>query len=378
MDLKVVIIQRILPHYRIPFFRMLNEVLVQQNIQFQLLYGQEKFGTVPKTVDVADEWATKIENRYIDLPFVGEVVWQPCWRYLQDADLVVVEQANRLLLNYPLKFLWPNSKRKVAYWGHGANFQSPNPDSLDNRLKRYLADKVDWWFAYTELSLRHIEKTGFPREKITVVQNCIDTTALEYAVGRTSSEDLQVLRLRLGLRSDRIGLYCGGLYADKRLDFLVEACDKLKEQVCDFECIVIGDGPERGKIVDAAASRDWLHYLGPIFDDERIPYFLMARALLMPGLVGLVIVDSFVTRVPLFTTDNKIHSPEIAYLDNAINGFMTDNNVSAYVKEVSKSLTDDAYWQVLRQGCAESAKKYSLNKMVQNYGDGIRRCLALN
>lgn len=375
--MQVVIIQRVLPHYRLPFFRQLRKALENEGIELILIYGQEKLGSVPKTIDLDESWAIRISNRYFDLPFLGEVVWQPCWSHLKEADLVIVEQANRLLVNYPLKFLWRNGKRKVAFWGHGTNFQSSDPNGLDNRLKRYLAKQVNWWFAYTEASIPHLEMAPFPSEKVTVVQNCIDTSSLQEAIERTSTEELEALRRRLGLRSNHVGLYCGGLYADKRIDFLLRACDELKVKIPDFECIIIGDGQDSEKVREAAISRSWLHYMGPIFGDERIPYFLLARVLLMPGLVGLVIIDSFKTRLPLFTTDNGIHSPEIAYLENGINGFMTANNVSGYVSEVSKILIDDSYWQDLRRGCALSAEKYSLENMVNNFATGIRQCLAL-
>ncbi|MDD1620152.1 MAG: glycosyltransferase family 4 protein, partial [Methylococcaceae bacterium] len=330
------------------------------------------------TVDIDEQWAIRINNRYFDLPLLGEVVWQPCRQHIVDADLVIVEQANRLLFNYPLKFLWRNDKRKVAFWGHGTNFQSSDPNSLDNRLKRYLAKQVDWWFAYTKASIRHLEMATFPTEKVTVVQNCIDTSCLKEAVERTSAEELDTLRQRLGLRSNRVGLYCGGLYADKQIDFLLRACDELKEKTPDFECIIIGDGPDSEKVRIAATSRNWLHYMGPIFGDERIPYFLLARVLLIPGALGLVVIDSFVSGVPLVTTNNGKHGPEIAYLENCVNGFMTANNVSDYVNEVTSILIDDNYWQDLRKGCSLSAEKYSLENMVENFATGIRRCLALN
>ena len=47
--LKVTIIQRILPHYRIPFFEALHRELGHAGIELQLIYGQEYPGTVPRS-----------------------------------------------------------------------------------------------------------------------------------------------------------------------------------------------------------------------------------------------------------------------------------------------------------------------------------------
>lgn len=373
--MKVVIIQRVLPHYRIPFFIRLQQLLKQEAIELRLIYGQEFPGDTPRTVDLNEPWATKIHNRYLKLPF-ADLTWQPCWHYVQDADLVIVEQANRLLINYLLQFFWRNRTHKLAFWGHGTNFQSRHRDSLKNRLRRFFSRQVDWWLAYTDMSIPHLTASNFPAEKLTVVQNCIDTENLKIAVQRTSDQQLQALRQRLGLTSQHIGLYCGGLYPDKRIGFLLEACDALKAKVPDFECLIIGEGQDAELVRAAAESRPWLHYLGPIFGDERVPYFMLSRVLLMPGLVGLVIIDSFVTRLPLFTTDNGIHSPEIAYLENGVNGFMSANNPDEYVDEVVKALCDDAYLQNLRNGCALSSEKYSLENMANNFVAGVRQCLA--
>ena len=41
------------------------------------------------------------------------------------------------------------------------------------------------------------------------------------------------------------------------------------------------------------------------------PYLYVSKLLLMPGLVGLSVMDSFVGTCPLVTTDVAVHSPEI-------------------------------------------------------------------
>lgn len=96
---KVTIIQRILPHYRIPFFEALHHELVRTGIELQLIYGQEHPGAVPRSERLSHPWTTRIENRYFNTPF-GQLVWQPCLNHLEDSDLIVFEQANSLLLNY--------------------------------------------------------------------------------------------------------------------------------------------------------------------------------------------------------------------------------------------------------------------------------------
>src|SRR5258706_15179618 len=85
----VVIVQRVLPHYRAAFFRQLYDRLASRQIDLNLIYGDEFPGTVPTTTPIDVPWARKIENRYLRIHST-ELVWQPCWRDLRNADLVIV------------------------------------------------------------------------------------------------------------------------------------------------------------------------------------------------------------------------------------------------------------------------------------------------
>lgn len=374
---KVAIVQRVLPHYRMAFFHGLREVLADKGIDLALYYGQEYPGTVPKTVDLNVDWAHRLNNRYYH-PRGAELIWQPCLQKLQGVDLVIVEQANRLLINYFLLLSRLLSKqRRLAYWGHGRNMQADASKKVRESVKRFAANKVDWWFAYTQMSADAVISGGFPMEKITVVQNTIDAAALTLEVDALSAVQLDGLRAELGINaSDKVCVFCGGMYADKKLDFLLEACEAIRARVPNFHVVLIGNGPEQDRIEMAATRWPWVHYIGAVYGPERVAYFKLGNALLMPGLVGLAIVDSFVTETPIFTTDLPLHSPEIAYLQNGVNGVMTEFSVEAYSDAVVAYLEDENAQKRLKQGCAASARLYTLDNMVSNFAAGVKSCLS--
>ena len=372
--MRVAIVQRVFPHYRLSFMRKLREKLESHAIDLRLVYGQERPATVPKSVDLADSWATKIKNQYIDTP-VGELVWQPCLSYLQNVDLLIVEQANRLLVNYPLQFFWRNRKRKLAFWGHGANFQAQNKSGFKEKLKASFVGKVDWWFAYTGSSAALVRSAGYPSERITVVNNSIDTEGLETAMRSVTPEQKLSIRERLGLGEGPVALYCGGMYPEKQLSFLLDAAKQLRKIVPDFNIILIGSGPDEDLVVEEAAKHSWIHYPGAVYGAERAVYFSLSNLMMMPALVGLAIVDSFVAGVPLFTTDIPVHGPEIFYLENEQNGIMTPFDLAQYVDGVAKYLRDKEQMTTLVKGCAESASRYTLDAMVENFATGVSAVL---
>ena len=142
--------------------------------------------------------------------------------------------------------------------------------------------------------------------------------------------------------------------------------------------IFIGSGPEQGKVEKGAREYDWIHYVGQKFGRERAVYFKASQALMIPGAVGLAIVDSFVTETPLFTTNLPSHGPEIAYLRNRENGVMTASSVNEYADAVAAFLESDEAQQRLKMGCRQSAKMCTLDNMVSNFTIGIKSCLGSN
>ncbi|MFN3717088.1 MAG: hypothetical protein ACK4R8_10235, partial [Thiobacillus sp.] len=144
---KVCIVQRRLTHYREPLFSVLRDKLALQGIQLALLVGQGTPAEEKKhdTGDLA--WAQPIPTHYW---LGGRLCWQPMGTHLDGVDLLIVTQENKLLQNH-LLMLKPR-RFKLAFWGHGANLQSDNPRGLKERFKRWTTNRVDWWFAYTQMS----------------------------------------------------------------------------------------------------------------------------------------------------------------------------------------------------------------------------------
>lgn len=373
--MNVIFIQRVLPHYRVPFFYLLRDDLGKVGVNLELVYGQENTGSVPRTVPLCEPWAKKIKNKYIS---VGdyETVWQPCLSHLKDADLIIVEQANRLLVNYLLLY-FGRSKRKVAFWGHGRNMKLSENASFTEKIKKIFINKVDWWFAYTDASGRVVGDAGFPLDRITVVDNTVDNREFGDRLSEVTDSQKNALIQKLGIQGRNVCLFCGGMYQEKRLKFLLKACDAIKQIIPDFEILFVGTGPDKKHIEVAAQKNQWIHYLGPLYGIEKAVSFSISKALLMPGVVGLVVVDSFVSGVPLFTTDITGHGPEIEYLVNNVNGVIVENNIRSYADAVAEILNSGSGLRHLVEGCSMSSKEYTIENMTSKYSSGIQCCLGL-
>jgi len=370
---RVLILYKFLPQYRVEFFDKLRLALLDHDIALDLVYGRLKNQDSKKKDERSLEWATFRENKRIKVGSAN-LLWQPSLDKVVQADLVIVEQANSLLINYLLIPLSKVMKFKLAFWGHGANLQE-DPNSIKNKFKYFFLKRPHCWFAYTQGVKKFLSSKGVKTEHITVVNNAIDTVSLKRQYDDYSEAELNTIKQDLGIKGDNIAVYCGGIYADKRIEFLIEAGEQIKKEVKDFQLIFVGAGPEQNKVEEVAKKYNWIYYMGPKFGLERVPYFKMSKLFLMPGLVGLAILDTFATQTPMVTTDYPFHSPEIEYLDDGENGIITANNMESYVKQVVELLNNDDNLAHLKAGCLKSSSLYSTENMVENFKSGIVQCL---
>jgi glycosyltransferase involved in cell wall biosynthesis len=366
----VVVINRVLKHYRAPFYVLLKKYLAQDNIDLKVIHGKaDNLEALSKDSGHLD-WAIEIDNVKLPLGFY----WQPCWRYLAKADLVIVEQASKFSINYFLMAKRLFSKQKVAFIGHGLTRIKPE-NSISNIFKVAILKNVDWWFAYTQSVAKLIISRGFPEKKVTVFQNSIDTKELIKAKQSLSQEKVDACRNSIGLGNGPVGIFCGGMYEQKRIRFLLDACKKIKEILPEFEMIFLGGGPDTSLVAKEARENKWIHHIGPCFGHDRIPYFLLADVFLMPGLVGLAILDSFVLETPIITTDYLYHSPEVDYIKDGVNGVIVSGEISSYVAAVGDILTNKNKLDKLKAGCRNSANKYNIQDMAERFTKGILDCL---
>lgn len=370
---RVVIVQNWVRQYRASFYDLLRTQLDTHGVDLDLVYGTPRGVDGDRGDTAAIEWAHFVDKKQLRLgPY--ELTWQPCLDVVRGADLVVVEQATRHLLNYALLAGQATGGPRVAFWGHGRNFQATTRTQQAAELvKRGVSKQSHWFFAYNDLTADVLTDLGYPPERVTVVANSIDTRALTDARDSVGDEDRRVLRQALGINGRHVGIYCGAMYHEKRLPFLAAAAQEIRQRVLDFELVCVGGGVEQQVIEDAAAAHDWIHYVGPQFGQDLAQYFSLAQIHLLPGLVGLAVLDSFVLEVPLITTVDALHSPEISYLENGVNGVMVDGDGSdgRYVDAVVEVLTDDALRAQLVLGCRRSAKEYSVEAMADRFATGI-------
>lgn len=374
---KVVVLQHRLLHYRVQLFEDIRSCCAERNIDFCLVHGQPTPTESQKADTGHIAWADVVTNRVVTV-LDKDLLWQPFPRHHRDADLVLVMQENRLLSNYPWLFGLRGPRSKIAYWGHGRNLQSDRPSGWRERWKRQLVGRVDWWFAYTEQTRDILLADGYPDERITVLENAIDNEEFERLLAAVPLTRLDELLQEISSDgSSPVGLYCGSLYPDKRLDYMIAAADIIHAAIPEFRLVVIGHGPSAALIEVAALTRPWLKWVGPLKGAEKAAWFRLADLIINPGAVGLHVLDAFCSGSPMVTTRESRHGPEVAYLDPDVNGLVVSGDPSAYASEVIALLGDPPRLDSIRLAALNQAARYTLGNMVQRFVAGIEHCLSM-
>lgn len=375
----VLFVTRVVQAYRESFHDLVRALLAEAGVRYDVVQGEAEEMHQLKGDTIQLPWASTLRNRFVG-PRHRELIWQPLLRDVQAYDLVIVGQENKYLTNYFLQLGRGRIFPKIALWGHGRNFQARDPNSRAEQWKRYWAVRCDWWFGYTDETRRHLEQLGFPSDQITVFNNSVDTSGLAAVAESIDDSESAAAALAIGAQGNNIAIFVGSLYPDKRLEFMIKAADCVRARVPDFTLIVVGGGVDKSMLDALALTRPWLIVAGPKFGREKVALMRAAKLFLMPGLVGLAVLDAAAIGLPMVTTAYPFHSPEIAYLRDGENGVVVQDwqNVDAYAEAVTRLMLDPVRRSRLSVATRRMAAAYTVEAMAERFAGGIVQALAHN
>ena len=371
---KVLIIQRILPHYRINFFKQLENLLNKNQISLRIIAGQPRSNEFFNLDNKSKSNVTNIKNLYF-----GKKLYLSLVNFLKfkQYDLIIVEQCNSAILNY-LIFIFYN-KKKIAFWGHGKNLNTYKKKYFSNFIRKCLLTQINHFFAYTKISAKIIRNMGFNKDNITIINNSIDLDDFENHINDISKSALESSYYGLfkkNRRSDDIvGIFCGRLVELKNIPLLLEAITLIHQRYKSFKMIIIGDGNYKKLVDEFSKKNNWCVSIGSVYEREKALYFSHGDIFINTGMTGLAILDAFRAKLPYITMDNKIHSPEIAYLENGINGFISKNCKDDLVNCIYDIVSDRKKISKMKNEAYKSSKIYDSSNMVSNYLKGILKIL---
>jgi glycosyltransferase involved in cell wall biosynthesis len=365
-----------IPRYQLRFFASLRSELEDRDVRLVVVQGDPPGQTALRRDAGRLDWAIHRPNKYLPIGR-RRLVWQPASREARASELVVVDQASRMLFNYWLLARQARGGVKMALLGHGANLNVARASRIGERVKAAVSRRPHWWFAYTEGARERVESLGYPGDRITVVQNSALSVDARTAIKSVTEGDMAGLRGELRLGDGPVALFLGSLYKEKRWRYLLDATRQVSARRPGFMLVIAGDGPDRKAILELAAGREDVRVVGRADGARKATLLRAADLLLMPGAVGLAVTDAFAAGIPIITTAGPTHGPEFEYLEDWANARILPASATAaqYGDVVLETLDSPELLDTLSAGARESGAVYTQEAMVTRFTDGIARAL---
>lgn len=330
----VAVVYDFFPHYRAGIMRALldspeyNFVMVGDRI--------DPDGSIK-------EWDAPTE-RFIYAPCVrlcGHLLWQKNLLRLAmrpDIHSIVFLGNAKWLSTWLAASLARFSGKRVLFWTHGWVRLEKGVKAFVRRCFYRLAHGLLLYGNWARL-IGLAE--GFPSNRLYVIYNSLDYGVQRRARASVTERELNSIRNDYcSSPNSALLIFCGRLIKSCKLNLLVEAMAILKRDGVETSLLLVGDGPEKGSLVQMAKELEVrVHFYGACYDENILARLIMsANVMVSPGKVGLTAMHGFVYGIPVISHDDaEAQGPEFeAIIHGKTGALFRRDDVSDLVAAIKK------------------------------------------
>ena len=291
---KLALQQRVLPHYRAPFFDLLASACDG---------GMSLFSGLPRSIEsISTTDQLQVANyklgKNIHLFNGGFYLCYQrgliSWIEEQNPDVLIME-ANPRYLSTPSAVNWMHKRGKpVIGWGLGSG--------TGGKIWKSFINQFDAMISYSQRGADEYADLGFPKDKMFVAHNSVSPSPSHPLPSRSSTFSTQP-----------IILFVGRLQARKRLDHLLRACAEIQ----NIRLIIVGDGPERESVESFAGEiYPSAEFVGAKRGAELKTYFEEADIFVLPGTGGLAVQEAMSYGLPVIVAQGDGTQDDLVRKEN--------------------------------------------------------------
>jgi glycosyltransferase involved in cell wall biosynthesis len=223
------------------------------------------------------------------------------------------------------------------------------------KLVEYLTSKLACVsIAVSPVTKKNLMSLGVMSENIRIIPNGID---LKRIVNITSSpEECDIL-------------FAGRLIREKNVDVLLASLDHIRDVRPSVKCHILGDGPEKERLIGLAAGRGLLNnvsFFGFMEYEEVIARMKSSKILVLPSTregFGIVVLEAFACGVPVITVKSPRNA---AYkLVNEKTGSVVNLDVRELGNAICILISDGALREKMAAFTKDAAKEFDWDKIAQ-------------
>lgn len=207
---------------------------------------------------------------------------------------------------------------QVLYWTTGWH----RPDrGLRRQIRQTFYRIAHVLMLYGDVGRKFGVAVGFPAERMTVIGNSHSSHLSE--LEQSSPAELAELAQLLPEPGSEVATAVIRLNPEKRLDLLIRAAGQLRDRGRPITVMLVGDGPERGRLRDLATELGVdLRLVGPIYANDKLALIYQRTTVtVVPVYAGLTSIQSLTHGRPVITSDNECNqAPESECVRPGITG----------------------------------------------------------
>lgn len=316
---RVAVVYHFFPHYR----RAVIHELMNSAVYDYVFVGDAhdpydsgirpfEFGDRSKFLETSSRLILKkylLQNKVVSLIF------------RKDINTIIYLSDPRFLTTWFSAALARLSGKRILFWSHGWT----HPDGLvKDWARRALYSLANGLLLYGHRARKIGIHKGFRPQNLYVIYNSLDYETQKILREKITQEQIEQARANLFNNPSLPLVICTSrLIRSKRIDQLLESAIRLREQQCNVNILLVGDGPERTALQKQAAEYNLpVNFYGECYDETTLSLlFSAANITVAPGNVGLTAIHSLVFGTPVIThNDLDKQMPEVEAIVPGVNG----------------------------------------------------------
>lgn len=244
----------------------------------------------------------------------------------RESSVIIVIANPNMPASWLIAILGRLRGKKVLFWTHGWLKKERREIRLLRNFYLSLAHKV---LVYGERAKHLAVETGFSEHNVAVIYNSLDYRKSQKI--RIAIENGSLLALKpqaLFENKELPVLICTArLTRECRFDVLIDACSIMMRNGVPVNVLLVGDGPEKDRLVKHADNLGVsVNFYGSCYDEEILGQLIYHSDLTVsPGKIGLTVIHSLTYGTPAITHGNfDAQMPEVeAIVDGKTGSFFT-------------------------------------------------------
>ncbi|ALV63873.1 LPS biosynthesis RfbU related protein [Thermococcus sp. 2319x1] len=202
----------------------------------------------------------------------------------------------------------------------------------------------------SRLTQKRLHSLGVTSE---FIPNGIDFKRIQKVSGRDEEYDI---------------IFVGRLIKEKNVDLLLRAVEIVKNNVPDLKVLIIGEGPEKERLVSLASvlklSQN-VKFLGFLRDyEEVISYLKSSKVFVLPSKregFGIVVLEANASGLPVITLNYPMNASKDLII-HGYNGFISSSTPSSLAEYIEISLFSG---KKFKRNCVKNAKRYDWENIAE-------------